>query len=188
MNSEERFDLAQKILHEKGLLDRLERIGVPHVIGSCRMNMMAWNDLDIDVENGAMSKDKLYELTAWILKTFCPTWYEAKEEINDEGKTDWFHCFEAFIDGEKWNFDLWFFDRETIEKAERYCDQIKAQTEQMPGAREVILTIKQGLIACGRYGFYDYASMDVYRAVLEQGIRTTDELLARYVRQENRID
>jgi len=30
--------------------------------------------------------------------------------------------------------------------------------------------------------------MDVYRAVLEQGIRTADELLERYVKQKNRID
>jgi len=188
MNCEERYARAQKILHEKGLLDRLKKIGMPHVVGSCRMNMMAWNDLDIDVENGGMSMDELYGLTAWILRTFRPTWYEAKEEVNDEGKKVWFHGFEALIDGEKWNFDIWFFDRETIDKAERYCDQIKAQAEQTSSAREAIVAIKQELIARGRYGFYGYASMDVYRAVLEQGIRTTDELLERYVKQENRID
>jgi len=140
------------------------------------------------VENKEMSIDRLYDLTAWILKTFCPTWYEAKEEVNDEGKTVWFHGFEAVVDGEKWNFDLWFFDRETIDKAECYCDRIKEQAEQTPGAREAIISIKRELIARGRYGFYDYASMDVYRAVLEQGIRTADELLERYVKQKNRID
>ena len=188
MNCEERYARAQKILHEKGLLDRLKKIGMPHVIGSCRMNMMAWNDLDIDVENDGMCREKLYALTAWILETFHPVWYEAKEEINGEGKTVWFHGFEAFIDGEKWNVDLWFFDRETIGKAERYCDSVKAQTEQTPGAREAIIAIKQELIARGRYGFFDYASMDVYRAVLEQGVSTTDELLEQYVRRENRID
>lgn len=188
MTCEERFVCAQRILHEHGLLRRLEQIGTPHVIGSCRMNMMAWNDLDIDVENDRMSIDQLYDLTAWILKTFRPTWYEAKEEVNDEGKTVWFHGFEAVIQGETWNFDLWFFDRETIAKAEAYCDRIGEKTENTPGARAAIVDIKRELIARGRYGFDDYASMDVYRAVLEQGIRTTDELLERYVRRENRID
>jgi len=188
MTCEERFARAQGILVNTGLLDRLKAIGVPHVVGSCRMKMMAWNDLDIDIENDGMSIDRLHDLTAWILRTFRPAWYEAKEEVNNEGKTVWFHGFEAVVEGEKWNFDLWFFDRETIRKAEDYCDRIAAKAEHMPGAREAILEIKQELIARGRYGFCDYASMDVYRAVLEQGVRTTEELLERYVKQENRID
>lgn len=45
------------------------------------MDMMAWNDLDIDVENDKMSLDKLYSLTDYIIKTFHPVWYEAKQEL-----------------------------------------------------------------------------------------------------------
>ncbi len=187
MTPKERKARAERILHELGLYDRLAEIGKPHVIGSCRMDMMAWNDLDIDVENSKMSKEKLYELTAYILKTFSPSWYEAKEEINDEGKTVWFHGFEAVIDGELWNFDLWFFDQETIQKAEAYCDRIAAQANEKPGGREAIMRIKQELIERDLYGFEKYASMDVYRAVLEQNIKSTEELLANYVKQENRI-
>lgn len=97
---------ADHILHGLGLLDELQKYGRPHVIGSYRMDMMAWNDLDIDIENDTMSMDRLYALTAYILKNFRPVWYEAKEEVNGEGKTVWFHGFEAVIDGEKWNFDL----------------------------------------------------------------------------------
>lgn len=187
MTPQERKAQAERILHELGLYDRLAEIGTPHVIGSCRMDMMAWNDLDIDVENQKMSKAKLYDLSAWILKTFSPSWYEAKEEINDEGKTVWFHGFEAVIDGETWNFDLWFFDLETIQKAENYCDRIAMQAQKNPGNREAIIRIKQELIARDLYGFDKYASMDVYRAVLEQNILSTEELLKNCVKQENRI-
>lgn len=187
MTPQERKRCAERILHEQGLYERLAEIGIPHVIGSCRMDMMAWNDLDIDIENQTMSKEKLYDLTAYILKSFSPSWYEAKEEINDEGKTVWFHGFEAEIDGETWNFDLWFFDVETIQKAENYCDRIAHQVKQNPSSRRAIIRIKEELIARDLYGFEKYASMDVYRAVLEQGIVTTDELLQRYIKQENRI-
>ena len=187
MTPQQRKAQAEKILYELGLYDRLAEIGVPHVIGSCRMDMMAWNDLDIDVENQNMSKEKLYALTAYILKTFSPTWYEAKEEVNNEGKTVWFHGFEAVVDGELWNFDLWFFDPETIQKAEAYCDRIAEQARGNPGSREAIMRIKQELIERDLYGFEKYASMDVYRAVLEQNIQSTDELLINYVKQENRI-
>lgn len=187
MSPKERKRRAERILHELGLHERLAQIGEPHVIGSCRMDMMAWNDLDIDVENRNMSKEKLYDLTAYILKTFSPSWYEAKEEINDEGKTVWFHGFHAEIDGELWNFDLWFFDLETIQKAEAYCDAIAKQVMRKPGSRETIMRIKEELIARDLYGFEKYASMDVYRAVLEQDIKSVPELLGRYVKQENRI-
>lgn len=187
MTPQERKAQSEKILYQLGLYSRLAEIRTPHVIGSCRMDMMAWNDLDIDVENPGMSREKLYDLTAWILKTFSPIWYEAKEEINDEGKTVWFHGFEAMIGGELWNFDLWFFDLKTIQKAEDYCDRIARQARQNPSAREAIICIKEDLIARDLYGFDKYASMDVYRAVLEQGIETTDELLQRYIKQENRI-
>lgn len=187
MTPEERKAAADRVLRDKGLLERLAEIGAPHVIGSHRMDMMAWNDLDIDVENADMSKEKLYDLTAYILKTYSPPWYEAKEEVNDEGKTVWFHGFHAVIDGQLWNFDIWFFDPETIRKAEAYCDSMAEMSRSQPGSREAILTIKRELIERKLYGFEQYASMDVYRAVLHQGIRSTEELLARYVRQENRI-
>lgn len=187
MTPDKRKAAAHRILYDMGLYDLLAEIGTPHVIGGCRMDMMAWNDLDIDIENGAMSKERLYELTGYILRTFSPVWYEAKEEVNDEGKTVWFHGFEAVIDGKLWNFDLWFFDEETIRKAEAYCDRVAEMSRSQQGSRDAILEIKQELIRRDLYGFEKYASMDVYRAVLEQGIRSTDEMLERYVKQENRL-
>lgn len=187
MTSAERKQKADQILFGMGLLEYLSRIGDVHVIGSYKMDMMAWNDLDIDVENHAMDRTKLYQLTQYILHTYHPVWYEAKEEVNDEGKTVWFHGFHAILDGELWNFDLWFFDCETIEKAERYCRKIVRGVERNPGSREIIMNLKQELLARDLYGFYKYSSMDVYRAVLEQNISTVEELLQRYVKKENRL-
>ena len=74
MTPQQRKARAEKILYEMGLHARLAEIGKPHVIGSCRMDMMAWNALDIDIENPNMSREKLYDLTAYILKTFSPSW------------------------------------------------------------------------------------------------------------------
>ena len=180
---------ADIILYNTGLLERLNKIGTPHMIGSYRMDMMAWNDLDIDIENSDMSIEKLYELTDYMIKTFRPKWYEAKEEVTDEGKTVWFQGAEAVIEGELWNFELWFFDSETIGKAESYCDGIAARTAEIPGARESVIKIKQELLRRGLYGYGEgkYISMDVYRGVLEQGIAGIEDMLERYVPGENRI-
>lgn len=175
MNNTDRKANADRILYEFGLLKRLEEVGEPHIVGSYRMNMMAWNDLDIDIENNTMSLDKMYELSAFIMKTFQPVWYEAKEEINAEGKKVWFHGFETMITGELWNIDLWFFDKETISNAERYCDTITDNTNQIQ--KDIIVSIKSELISRGLYSFEQYKSIDVYRAVLENNVKNIDEFL-----------
>lgn len=175
MNYTTRKQAADILLYEYGLLEKLKTIGCPHIVGSYRMDMMAWNDLDIDIENDAMSKDCLYELTQFLLTTFKPTWYEAKEEINSNGKAVWFHGFETMITGELWNVDLWFFDKPTIEKAEQYCDEItqKATPEQ----KQAILDIKTALIERGLYSFDQHTGMHVYTAVLDNGVMNVDEFL-----------
>ena len=70
---------ADKLLCETGLLSELRTYGEPHPIGSYRMDMMVYNDLDIDIRNDSMTLEKLHDLTYYILKTFSPTWYEARE-------------------------------------------------------------------------------------------------------------
>ena len=175
MNNTDRKTNADRILYEFGLLKKIEQIGKAHIIGSYRMNMMAWNDLDIDIENDAMSLDKMYELSTFIINTFHPVWYEAKEEVNDDGKRVWFHGFETMITGEMWNIDLWFFDKETISNAERYCDDITQNTSQTQ--KDIIINIKNELILRGLYSFEQYKSIDVYKAVLENGVKNIDEFL-----------
>ncbi len=132
-----------------------------------------------------MVREKLYSLSDFILRTFSPTWYDAKEEVNDEGKTVWFHGFVAVIDGEKWNFDLWFFDSETISKAERFCDSVAEKLRSAPGAMETAVKLKQEPISRGLYIFEQYTSMNVFDAVLRCGIRTIDEFLENYRKPED---
>lgn len=173
MNNTDRKANADRILYEFGLWKKIEEIGTAHIVGSYRMNMMAWNDLDIDIENDTMSLDKIYELSTFIINTFHPIWYEAKEEVNDDGKTVWFHGFETMITGELWNVDLWFFDKETILDAEKYCDNIMQNTTQTQ--KDIIINIKSELILRGLYSFEKYKSIDVYKAVVERKVKNVDE-------------
>ena len=46
---------AEKLLCETGLLSELQTYGEPHPIGSYRMDMMVYNDLDIDIRNDSMT-------------------------------------------------------------------------------------------------------------------------------------
>ena len=176
--NKEKKRVSDRILYEFGLFDELKKIGVPHVIGSYRMDMMVKNDLDIDVENDEMSLEKLYELTAFVLKTFHPIWYEAKQEINDEGNPVWFHGFVFQIEDDWFNVDVWFFNQETILKAENYCENIAIQSSDEQ--KNDIINLKRELISRGLYRFDKYTSMHVYEAVLEKHISGIEELLQNY--------
>lgn len=170
---------ADFILYDLGLLDRLRQYGVPHVVGSYAIDAMAHNDLDIDVTNQAMSLERLHRLTGYILETYRPTWYEAKQEITRDGRTVWFHGFEAVVRGELWNLDIWFFDEETIRQAEAFCARVKSGLDGDPAKREAVIRLKRSLLEQGLYPSGPYTGMDVYEAVLQQNILTMDEFLAR---------
>ena len=176
----DRLEQANHILYDLGLLSELNKYGKPHLIGSVKMNLMAWNDLDIDVENDSMSLDKLYLLTNYILNHFNPTWYEAKEEINEQGNQVWFQGFEFYLDDKIWNVDIWFLDKKAIEKTEKYCDDISKKIEDNEQLRTAIISIKQELIKRELYSFDKYSSMDVYDAVLNKGITDIDDFIERY--------
>ena len=171
-------ETADILLNDFGLLKELEKYGKPHPVGSYRMDMMAWNDIDIDVENDGMSLEKLYGLTKFILERFRPTWYEAKEELTPDGKKVWMHGFETVYDGELWNFDIWFFDKADIERAERYCDSVA--TRMTDKQKNTAVEIKRELIRRGLYSFEQYRSIDVYKAVLDMNVKDADEFIDKY--------
>jgi hypothetical protein len=179
---ENKKNFADKLLYEYGLWEKLNNLGRAHIIGSYSMDMIVANDLDIDVLNTEMSNEKLYELTKFIINTFKPVWYEAKQEVNDEGKTVWFHGFETNIVGELWNVDIWFFDQETIDKAVAYCDNICEKIKDDLAKKETIIIIKNSLLEKGLYNFENYTSTDVYDAVLNKNISSVDEFLKKVKR------
>lgn len=171
---------ADYILENSGIVTELSRFGKVHVVGSARTGLMSSNDIDIYVDNSAMSIDHLYEFTSYILRTFRPTWYEAKEEMNREGKLVYFHGFEAVIASEKWNFDIWFFDRDTINEAEALCERIEREINEYPAKKNAVMEIKNALITKGLYSFDKYTGMDVYKAVFDMNIMSFDAFFDKF--------
>ena len=71
-----------------------------------------------------------------------------------------------------------FFDKETISKAEKYCDDIALRASGIQ--KERIIRIKEELIARNLYSFEKYKSLDVYKAVLESDVVDTEDFLKLY--------
>lgn len=81
------------------------------------------------------------------------------------------------MDNELWNVDIWFLDKSTIEKAEKYCDDISVKISEKEQLRTAIIKIKQDLIKQNLYSFDKYTSMDVYDAVINKGITNIEDFI-----------
>jgi len=173
---------ADFILESTGLVEELSRFGEVHVIGSVRTGLMATNDIDLYIDNAAMTLEFLHEITCYILRTFNPTWYEASEEMTSEGAIVYYHGFEAVIGSEKWNFDIRFLDRNTIVEAENFCYRIEKEIGEFPAKENAVLEIKNALIAKGLYNHNGYGGMDVYKAVFDMNILTPAAFFERYTK------
>ena len=173
---------ADIILYKYGLLDELKKYGSTHIIGSYKMDLMVWNDLDVDIENTDINMKIIYDLTRYIFDKFTPIWYQGKETLMANKKC-YFLGFETDILEERWNIDLWFFDKVEIEKCEKYCDDITEKINEYPEYQDYIICIKKDLIQNGMYGD-SYNSFDVYDAVLNHGIKNTEELIKNYKKMD----
>jgi hypothetical protein len=169
---------ADKIMYKYGLIDELNKYGKTHIIGSYKMDLMVWNDLDIDVENSKINMDIIYNITKFVFYKFSPIWFEGKEALMANKKC-YFLGFETDILDERWNIDLWFFDKEEIEECEKYCSEIFEKINKNNEYQDYIINIKRDLIQNGMYSS-SYNSYDVYDAVLNHKIKNTEELTKEY--------
>ena len=61
---------ADIILYKYGLLNELKKYGSIHIIGSYKMDLMVWNDLDVDIENTDINMKIIYDLTKYVFDKF----------------------------------------------------------------------------------------------------------------------
>lgn len=106
---------AEHLLHGCGLLDVLRRYGEPVVTGSCSMDMMAWNDLDLYV----VENDSIFAQWFALAHAVCDALQPVKVEVQREpGKL--FLGMETEITGTRWNVDVWGKDRTGVEASKAY--------------------------------------------------------------------
>ena len=169
---------ADRLIRETRILEILRRHGTPVITGSCFMNTMAWNDLDLylqptpDFDPYAMISDLNAALRPFRFDGF----------VNEGGI---FYGCETNIIGERWNVDVWVRSETKIAESLAYCTDLLKKMDSMPGAREAILSIKTTLIEKGMYGFdkhpqHHYHSRDIYDAVLNEGILTAEAFLQKH--------
>ena len=172
---------ADRLLHDFGLLKLLERHGEPHVVGSYRMDMMTYNDLDINIEMNNNSFEGLYALSNDINTLIKPYRFEGYIIANN----NLFYGCETDITGERWNIDIWFRSKADIIETKKKCDILSRQFSDNPVLKKAMFDIKHELIKRRLYGIdkspkKHYHSMDIYKAILDEGILSFDDFTAKY--------
>lgn len=171
---------AKKLMQETHLLELLSVYGTVSITGSYTMDLMCWNDLDLYIEDNEKLHHNWFQMISDLFLALKPY------KFNGFCKSDQFFVgCEMEISGERWNVDIWVRNREHINNAEKYCSDIVQRIEQSPELKADIISLKKQLIQLNMYGLdkqedHHYHSHDIYKAVLEEGIRTVDELIERH--------
>ncbi len=167
---------AGELLSSMELLKLLTHYGNPHLTGSYYYNLMTWRDIDICVEVDSVDKQKIFELGRSILLfPYTATMYFRNELIlNTSGNPKGiFWCVEILHENsELWKIDILFANKEEIRTILKQGEEIKQKIT--PSIRRTILEIKTPLSKRGEYRRI-YRSVDIYQAVIQDGIGTVDE-------------
>ncbi len=172
------YEKADDLMYNHGLLKLLQKYGDVHIVGSYRMGIMTWNDIDFYMDKSGLNTQNYYSLTSDIVKEMMPSCFNG--EINIKNGMA-FLGFETKISEERWNIDIWWKDKAEIDNSLAYANDILQLIQKRPELKEAVMKIKQELIMRGLYGFdkgkKHYHSKEIYDAVFNEGIVTTEQFL-----------
>ncbi len=174
-----------KTFYQLHLKNILESYGEVILTGSYELDLMVWRDLDIYMDVKNINQMDIYELSTKIFHAYRPLWFETKDTFNEESgcPKGYFIGFESKIFNEQmWNVDIWFTDRNYINKHQLYMREIKKHLDD--NVRKIILNLKKELIKLPVYG-HQILSVDIYQAVLYHGIKDMKSFKKWVLREKN---
>ena len=166
---------ADKLL-SSGLRETLESYGEVHVVGSYRMRLMAWRDLDVHLVREAVDKTAFFALGGRVASLLSPQRMHYRDETvaATPGLPSGLYWGVYMGDERKgaWKIDIWTTGLAGLERVQSYCDAIASRLSS--SSRETILQIKS---ECWQHPEYRraFSSADIYTAVLEHSIENVDE-------------
>ncbi len=173
---EELHEEADGLLWSRGLHALLSRYGVPRVEGSYALRLMTWRDLDIYLVGSSLASSSFFALGGCLAELLSPVKMSHRNEYL--GRTPGLPrglYWGVYLGDERagaWKIDIWAVDQGEYERVAEAGREISARLTDEYRSR--ILDIKA---ACWRDPRYrkQYSSMDIYRAVLDDGVSTVAE-------------
>lgn len=168
---------ANGILYDGGLLGILGKYGSPSVTGSYILGLMAWRDLDIYLESNEMTVGRFFQLGADVASGMRPQRMNFRNEFlgRTPGLPLGFY-WGVYVSGAalpvEWKIDIWAIDSEQLKTFQKSMSDLKVRITDE--SRQAILEIKNQFWRHPEY-HKKFASVDIYRAVLEENVRSVRE-------------
>lgn len=182
------LDEARKLLISDGLLKILETYGAVLPTGSYALDLMTWRDLDLYLISEKISITEFFELGAAINMLLNPIKMSFRNEYIGKTKNLPKGLYWGIYLGNErkgaWKIDLWCLSEKEALERHKYCRVVESKLN--PENRIVIHRLKQ---KCWKNRHYRkrFYSIDIYDAVLENGIASFGELKeyinSKYARQ-----
>ena len=167
---------ADVLLHEKNIMQLLNKYGIPTISGSYALDLMTWRDLDIYLETDTMNEEKFFRMGGELCNLFSPLRMQFRNEklAQTGGLPNGFY-WGIYIGNERmggWKIDVWAVDDDECERLLAYCETIKKQLNETSTC--AILSIKSQCWNDPEYRRI-YTSSDIYDAVLKNGVKDVDD-------------
>ena len=170
LRAEKRQERALSVIGRLGLLERWSCYGSPVLVGAIRYGLMVALDIDMEIYSDNPKIEDGFELMSEVARL--PGVWKVRFSNELEGPDQGLYWQIRYRDeeGEVWKVDNWLVshDHPHAHWGEKFEDAMqRALTNE---TRRAILEIKECLL-----GEAGVRGIDIYRAVLEGGVRRLDE-------------
>ncbi len=175
---------ANEVLEKLDILNILSSYGKPEIVGSLSSGLMTWKDIDIELTNG-IDEEKYWGI---VKKLFHTEGYKRlnvidfRKSVNPNSPKGLHICISDYeYNGEKdlWKIDIWFLEPRKEENFHKWLLENLKEEHRLP-----ILEIKSQITSNPKYK-YEIFSVDVYKAVIEDGIKNLEDF-KKYLLKTNR--
>jgi len=172
--SEQRRQTGEAILCNLDLMNRWRRFGRPVLVGALAIDVAVAPDIDMEIYCPELKVEHGFQVLAECVLNSRITSIQFVNGLNTPDKALYWQLHYKTDDGVDWKIDMWSAPEDyPLPRGEHFVQPMR--NAMTPEARLAILTLKEAR-AAGELPMF--LSIDLYRAVIEGGVRTPDQWLA----------
>lgn len=166
-----RLKVARSIIEDLGLIEKWKRYGRPIIVGSCAYQLVVSPDIDMEIYCPDLKIEHGFQVLSECALN--PRVKKARfvNALFDQDKALYWQLQYQYKDGTMWKVDMWSADEDyDLPRSEDLVEPMKkALTLE---TKKAILFLKESRL---KDSSIQCLSIDLYRAVLDAGIRNVDD-------------
>src|SRR3989344_771731 len=166
---------ARELLRETGIQEFLSKFGEIEIGGSLDSGLMVWRDIDMGVISPEINEEKYWQMVKFLfgLNNYYHSLYiqDFRESVNPASPKGLYIGLKIKFRNNMWKVDVWYLGPRKNPN-ENFNIWLKENLNNEN--RKTILEIKNLVYEDPKYR-KEFYSIDIYKAVIEEGVKTLDE-------------